>query len=574
MTRITFGVKSSPYVACRVLQEIVIDNQEERPIASSIIQNSFYMDDVLTGDDTLKGALQKRAELNQILEASRMPLCKWRSNSKALLQEIPSDLVETSDLRIASSPGEQQKTLGVHWATQLDDLHIVTPSIPSTSSVSKRQLISTLARVFDPLGWFAPGTMALRMMAQKAWKETVSWDEPLSREILLEWKAWVLEMPQLTQHAIHRPFGLDRKDPVLRELHGFSDASEQSYGGVIYLKTQYGQGQTKIDLVLSKGRVAPLKELSVPRLELNGALMLAQLLPKVAEDLKIKPQSIHAWSNSKVVLGWLNHSPASLAQYVSNRVVKIKDLCPHATWRHVPGTDNPADCLSRGLKPHSLCNHSLWWTGPPWLLQTSERWPQVDTGDPVEQPELRKTALAATKATPSLGQGQTSFSHWIRIVAWIRRFWRVYTGKSTGNLTVYLTSLELQEAKDNVFRNSQRVSFPDELDLLQHSQELPKKHPWRKISPFVDRDGILKVGGRLEQSDLPATSIHPIILHGKSHEVRMMAEALHDRLYHPPLSSLMATVAYSFHIPHLRPLLKSIMKNCVACQRKWAHPVR
>lgn len=132
----------------------------------------------------------------------------------------------------------------------------------------------------------------------------------------------------------------------------------------MYLRSLYDNGDVAIDLVTSKGRVAPLQTLTIPRLELKGAVVLSHLLKQVALDLHVHPSNLYVWTDSMIVLGWLLHSPSKLAVFVGNRVAKITALVPEAKWRHVPGKDNPADCLSRGLRPTDMCKFSLWWNGP------------------------------------------------------------------------------------------------------------------------------------------------------------------------------------------------------------------
>lgn len=360
MTWVTFGVKSSPFVACRMLQQVASEVQEIYPEAARVIQECFYMDDVLTGAPTVEAANLLRQDLNAVLATAKLPLCKWRSNSDELLQSIPLSLRESSNLNLISQTSKNQKTLGVHWATVLDDLYISTPVVSPISTVTKRQLVSVMSRIFDPMGWFSPAVMTPRILAQAAWKLHQGWDEQLPKSILLPWKGWVDEMPKLTAHPVHRPYGRPDQVPVHSELHGFSDASEQGYGGVVYLRSCYEDGEAFLNLVIAKGRVAPIKPHTIPRLKMKGAVVLAHLLKQVAEDLDVSKDNTYAWTDSMICLAWLRRRKSQLAIYVGNRVELIHSLVPDITWNHVPGKSNPADCLSRGLKPEDLCGFSLW----------------------------------------------------------------------------------------------------------------------------------------------------------------------------------------------------------------------
>lgn len=336
----------------------------------------------------------------------------------------------------------------------------------------------------------------------------------------------------------------------------------------------YESGEVAVDLVLAKGRVAPIKLVTIPRLELKGAVVLAHLIQSVVQDLHIELDSVYAWTDSTIVLAWLKHDPTRLTVYVGNRVKIIQSILPSAQWRHVPGTHNPADCLSRGLKPVDLCQFKLWWNGPDWLMSESEAWPLSPSPVDLHLPELRRTVLVAQAEVEELGSEQQDFQSWVRTVAWIKRFWFNYTHSQDKVTEEFLTSAELLEARNCVFRSSQRFSMPEEHALLRAQKSLSKHHHLYSLTPFIDVDGLMKVGGRLEQFDLPDSAKHPVILSRHSHSVKLFVESVHRKMFHPPMSAAMAAISFTFHIPMLKPMLKSICKKCVQCQRKWARPIR
>ena len=160
------------------------------------------------------------------------------------------------------------------------------------------------------------------------------------------------------------------------QLHGFSDASEGAYAGVVYLRMEDSDGNVHVTLVASKTRVAPIKHLSIPRLELCGAHLLTKLLSNIRSTLSIPIKNVMAWTDSTIVINWLDGSPRKFKTYVSNRISFIISHIPPKYWNHVRGKQNPADCASRGLYPEELIGHNLWWHGPAWLRQTSANWPR------------------------------------------------------------------------------------------------------------------------------------------------------------------------------------------------------
>ena len=189
------------------------------------------------------------------------------------------------------------------------------------------------------------------------------------------------------------------------------------YGGVVYLRAVYEDASTTISLVTSKTRVAPLKTLSVPKLDLCGALLTARLLLSTSQDIDLPPTAIFAWSDSEVVLGWLAKSPSCWKTFMVNRVAKIQDLVPAPQWRHVPTDSNPADHASRGLTPKELVCEDLWWNGPTWLRLPSNHWPSPMLHFLV-LPESRQVVMAVTPAdTTALWKTFSSFDKLILIVS-------------------------------------------------------------------------------------------------------------------------------------------------------------
>lgn len=202
---------------------------------------------------------------------------------------------------------------------------------------------------------------------QQLWEIKLGWDDPVLPHIQGVWNQWREELPLLTQKHIPRCYFNKKSQPRCLQIHGSSDASEVAFAAVVYLRNTDEDENTPISLVMSMTKVAPIKRLTIPRLKICEAQLLAQLEHHVRQVLEIPLSNIFTWTDSTIDINWLDGSPKRFKTYVGNHISVIVDLLPPEKWRHVAGTENPADCACRGLYPFELLNHSLWWDGPAWL---------------------------------------------------------------------------------------------------------------------------------------------------------------------------------------------------------------
>lgn len=409
--RLTFGVTSSPFLANQVIRQIGIDYKDKYPLAAKLVTSNYYVDDCLAGADSVEEAYETVMQSVSMMKKGCLDLKKWRSNSSELLDRIPKEMREESDLLIPSTPADCSKALGLHWGPRRDDLYVAVPVISIDEVATRRRITSTIARIFDVLGFFSPCILLARVLLQRTWDLKVTWDDKLPQEIQEQWRVWLATLPLVGNHPIPRYFGTKGKPTVMAQLHGFADASLTAYGGVVYLRSFHSDMTVTIRLVASKTRLVPgKKKHSVPRLELCGAMMLAQLMSRVQTSLHMPPEATFHWSDSSVVLGWLQKQPGELKPFVCNRVVKINDITDIHHWRHVEGELNPADLLSRGVTAEELKKSSRWWQGPPWLIKAPEAWPRrEDINRNHELPELKGVVLSVRPASEEFGRGCSSF---------------------------------------------------------------------------------------------------------------------------------------------------------------------
>lgn len=569
MTRLTFGVTSSPFLATKTLLQMAEDHIDEYPQAAEVIKNDFYVDDCLTGADTVDEAVNLREELNTLLSQGRMTLRKWRSSSQSVLDTIPDQLrerTETLELRTDS----HLKTLGIHWDTNKDCFYVSTPPLNPEDRPTKRQIASDVAKLFDVMGWYSPVVMTTKVLLQRMWQLKLDWDAEAPADLAREWRSWRKDLPELTRHPVPRRV-VGKDIPTLSsQLHGFSDASKVGYGGVVYLRTVYQDTSIEVKLLTSKTRVAPLNITTIPRLELCGAHLLAKLLNDTARNLNIKKEHIFAWTDSTIVLGWLNTLGSRLRVYVAHRVADTLSLVPAPNWRYVATSLNPADLASRGALPLELLRSELWWQGPSWLADSPDAWPRrPDINRSRELPELKPLILLLNTPEPEYGVSYSSLDHLIRITGWIKRF--AHNTTSQPRLTEdRLTQEEMGKALTTLLKLHQGRHYAQDIENLKGKKQPSRGSSLLAIQPFLDSLGVMRVGGRLQKATLMSAATHPIILNRQSHLSKLIVVQTHLRTLHAGPATMLSVLSSQYYICGAKRLVRQVSRSCVVCRKAYA----
>ena len=366
LNTITYGTASASFLATRCLAQLADEFSSQYPEACRIIKEDFFVDDLLTGSDSLADLGRYCSEIIKILNSGCFPLRKWVTNSDDIISSLSLQQDESNSVQI----GESSKTLGLLW-NHKSDILTYGLNLQVNAPVTKRSILSTASQIFDPLGLLSPCTIKIKILLQKLWSENLSWDESIPASLHSEWTHFIKQISALEKVQIIRPIRC--KDAVRTELHGFCDASESAYGACIYVRSIDATGRVFINLLCAKSKVAPLRKITLPRLELCGAVVLAKLVSYVKKSLSIQFDNILLWSDSTIVLGWLHRSPNLLKTFVGNRVSEISSLTDINCWYHIRTKQNPADLLTRGIGPADISADALWWGRPHIFTQSLSR---------------------------------------------------------------------------------------------------------------------------------------------------------------------------------------------------------
>lgn len=572
LNTVTYGTSSASFLATQSLIQLADDEGASYPNASIALKEDFYMDDVLTGDSDIDKAKNLVNELIDLTEKGGMHLRQWASNEPSLISSLAT---KNNESNYCLNLGDTTKTLGVYWNPKSDLLTYSVAMSQQNLPITKRTILSLTAQLFDPLGLLGPVILIAKILLQSLWLLRIDWDESVPQDIHTAWCAYRDELSLVKNIKISRK--IVSNDYCTLQLHGFCDASEKAYGACLYLRSTDQTGENFTHLICSKSRVAPLKKLSLPRLELSAALLLANLFESIIHALRrLNIEKTILWSDSTIAIHWIRSSPHTLKTFESNRVNKIQEITSNCEWRHIRSEHNPADLISRGLTPKEILNNTLWFNGPVWIDEREENWPVsiIKSHESSKKQETlvnlaynnnndRKGEMFVSDIEKTLFKQTNSFAKILRIIAYCQRFVDIKIRKM--ELNGILSPDELNRAMNCVIKIIQRGTFFKEIKTLEKEGRIEGR--LSSLNPFIDSDGILRVGGRLDKSNLTYNQKHPMLL-PKDHDItEMIVREQHVKLMHAGSQSTVNAIRNNFWIVDIKNKVKKVINKCVICRR-------
>jgi len=319
LNTVTYGLACAPFLAIRTLHQLAEDERPRFPAGAAVLIRDVYVDDILSGDASVDRTRDMLNQTRELCKAGGFPLRKWAANDPQLLDSIPEEDLSAPGARLWSQ-GSSHPTLGLQWHPEQDSFSFCVRPI-DIGVVTRRSVLSRAAQLFDPLGWLAPAVVQAKILLQGTWLQGLGWDTPLTPKDEQRWRNFLTDLPRLKQLQVPRWLGCFTEDGI--EIHGFADASERAYAGVVYLRSRPARNTSeewRSTLVTAKTRVAPLKQITLPRLELCAATLLVRLVDHVQKQLNLRDRPVFLWSDSTVTLGWIRGHPSQWKTFVANRV--------------------------------------------------------------------------------------------------------------------------------------------------------------------------------------------------------------------------------------------------------------
>ena len=571
-TVLTFGDRPAPAMAQIALQKTATEGEKRNPEAAEVLKKNTYMDDICDSVHFAEQATKLTTEIDEVLSNGGFHVKGWLSNV-ALTEgvEITNETGEPG-MKLLQGPVEE-KVLGTVW-NHRDDVFGFKVNPPEINILTKRCILSQVARIYDPLGAAAAYLVRAKIGMQKLWLAGLQWDEELPQEYQAMWSRFFQEMSDLNNVTFERSLTPDNVigAPVLCI---FCDASIEAFGTCAYIRWGTETNTFVIRFVAAKSRVAPLKTLTIPRLELQAAVLAVRLCRSIIKESRMQFERIIFFSDSHIVLSWIRNQAREFKPFVSARIAEIQTKSEPNQWRHVSGELNVADDVSRGIPAQQLIGR--WKHGPEFLKLPEEEWPKEScpTTIPIEvdQSERRKVkpVLQLTEASEVIPCKK--FSNWrklLRVTAYVLRFinkiQKKHRMEENTELSQAVDTTEPKPISTKELKHAEQYWIKQSQKSLRHRL---KKGELKALTPFVDEDDVIRVGGRVSEAIISYDAKHPVLL-PREHWISLLITRYFHLNGHSGVAATVAKIKRNYWIIRCHDLAKSVKFRCVECRRMQA----
>ncbi|XP_063827161.1 uncharacterized protein LOC135076671 [Ostrinia nubilalis] len=634
MTSLLFGAKCSPFIAQFVKNKNAQRFESSMPAAVDAIIGSHYMDDYIQSLPDEETAIEMVRNISNIHKQGGFVMRNWTSNSVAVLNSVPKETLGTEAVKFkVDQQCDGERTLGLLWYPSTDELafdvsfkRIPDSIVQGKERPTKRIMLRVVMSIFDVYGFLSPFTIQGKIMLQDTWRLRVGWDDSIPSDLFNRWLKWIkllqlidkIRVPRcyhraavsasettnepftagsvafsssatnvttdaLTQAADYGEMCYDTRACATKDLvsmqcyrnlqlHLFSDAGQKALSAVAYWRWISADNKICVCLIASKSRVAPVKPVTMPRLELQAALLAARLAHTIITEHQLSPERRFFWCDSTTVLHWLRNNTRTYKTFEANRLGEIDDLTSVSEWRYVPTKLNIADIATRDDFNYDLFINQ-WFRGPQFLYEDMENWPR-DVVEPENEnfskPTTDYIGIVHNEFDLPVPDSRL-FSSWLRLVRSAAAVLKFIS--RCRKLTNVDDSALMKRAECLLLRKAQVDSFGTEINHLKNGKCIPRDSRLRNLSPYLDEQGLLRVGGRIDAvSDVALETKRPYILDGRHPTAKLIVRHYHVKAAHGNQEAVVNHLKQVYWIIRIRPTVKDVASKCFFCRLRKAKP--
>lgn len=593
-----FGARCSSFCAQSVKDCNAREHEKEFPEAVKVILFNHYVDDMLVSFTSAEKAIRVVQEVVDVHANGGFLLRGMLSNSPEVMRhfnpsEASASVENMMDMdRKFDDEERAEKVLGQYWNLHNDTFNFritankVKPEIlrferPPTKS----ELLSVVMSVYDPTGLIAHYTGAAKILMRQVWHQNTTWDEQISESAAKAFRKWWTQLKNVEKIQVPRCYSQFIDVAKSIQLHIFSDASAHLYAAAAYVRVERPDGSIDVAFVFGKTRVAPQKLLSIPRLELQGAVMAVRMKETIVKEHSFKFTSVTFHVDSTTVLDWIRClEPRNFKPFVANRITEIQEGSEGDEWRWVFTKCNVADDATRPENLPEDPSNDRWFSGPLFLHKPESEWPKRE--DKAKEPLEEMRAVHFHRSITSkydlmqiitkLTTNKDVLPRWQKVVNKVAYVFRAVAkfkrtvqkiNKTDSSLSNFLSVAELEIAEDYLLRKSQWESFGDDIVALQKGENLVSSSKIRTLSPLMMEDGIVHMKSRIvDYPGIPKSMKYPIILLRHHPITQMIAAHHHEKLRHGSNEAVLEKLRVRFFIPAIRLLIRNVKSRCQVCK--------
>ena len=517
-------------------------------------------------------------------------LTKFLSNNKQVLQSIDeADRrlgVKDKDLMVYL-PAEQAS--GVLWDTETDKFAFRVTL--KQKLWTRRSLLSVISSIYNPLGFAAPFLLQGKLLIQQLCKENLRWDETILDNIQRQWTKWERQLKKLEKLSVDRCLRPANFGKIVDcSLHHVADACEYAYGQASYLCIVDETGRIHCCSVIGKSRVAPLKYITMPRMELVAATHSLKTSALLKRELQMNYDKEIFWTDSEVTLGYIRNESKKFKIFVANRIELIREHSEAEQWHYVNTKENPADYVSRGISMGNRDNVERWILGPKFPWESEYTW-NTNTKTPAinsEDPKLKKIVhvnqiVLKTDVLSVLENHASTWSKMVRIAALMMLFVKNLKTKikqrkmitSDEVTATQITTTMIQESRISLVKLVQQKHFKEEYKWLKlmegkdtDSRRLNKNCRISQLDSFIEESDVIRFSGRLQNSHISDDCKHPILLPKKGKVSDLIIKHCHSKVAHGCRGITLNEIrGAGYWIVGTNSAVKKVISNCVECRR-------
>ena len=551
------------------------------------IFNSFYVDDGPYSTEDTQTGIQILSNSMAMFSQYNLRLHKIMSNDENLLKYFPES-EKAVDATCSLEATSLQRVLGTSWDTKEDRL-ILDVNIPNRP-FTKRGILSCIGSIFDRIGIASPVTLTGRLFQRKIMPPKTKnsdlsqygWDDELPNEYFGGYKTWLDSLKDLTEISIPRCLVPSNFKPIRRELHVFSDSSDDAIGHVSYLRTISEDGQVHVAFLNANSKVSPRSATSIPRMELNAAVEASVNAATLIKEMRNKPDSVTMYTDSLIILGYLNNKDKRFAKYVERRVNLILHHTEVSQWHYVHTSINPADLATRPQTPEGLLA-STWLTGPKALWEMDYAPEDVDVRNINQDLPEEKSSQVTLKTTVNIDRTvlhelSTKIKEFSTVVSIVKYFNSLPHVNDVKRQQKGITLAPRAPATSDqtiviIMKLIQAECFGNIIQALTQQKSIPTDNSISQLAPFLDNQGVIRVGGRLRNAQVTFSEKHPFLLPREHPFTKLLVINYHNEGKHQGGHLTHAFVRQAgFYILKGKSLAREIVKDCFTCKNLRGKP--